>query len=199
MSRVTKMHEPLRSFIQKTLPQFTIDWALVEPLLQIKNLRKGEFLFQEGDTCDFVGLVLKGYLRMFFLKDGKELTLFFHPENYACGDYQNFRLQRSTCFSCQAIEDSEVLILDRQVIQVLESAPDGQQLLRLTVECLAFQLRGRLLSLYRDAPEQRYLHLIETESKLLQQVPQHYLASYLGIEPESFSRLKRRVYQRRIS
>jgi CRP-like cAMP-binding protein len=199
MSRVAKMHEPLRSFIQQTLPQFTMDWMLVEPLLQVRDLRKGEFLFQEGEACNFVGLVLKGCLRMFFLKDGKEITLFFHPENYAFGDYQNFRLQRSACLSCQAIEDSEVLILDRQVIQVLESAPDGQQLLRLIVECLAFQLRDRLLSLYRDAPEQRYLHLIETESRLLQRVPQHYLASYLGIEPESLSRLKRRIYRRSTS
>jgi CRP-like cAMP-binding protein len=193
------MHELLRSFIQQTLPQFTIDWMLVEPLLKIKNLRKGEFLFQEGDTCDFVGLVIKGCLRMFFLKDGKEITLFFHPENGTFGDYQNFRLQQPTCFSCQAIEDSEVLILDRQVVQVLESAPEGQQLLRLIVECLAFGLRDRLLSLYRDTPEQRYLHLIETESLLLQRVPQHYLASYLGIEPESLSRLKRRIYRRNIS
>jgi CRP-like cAMP-binding protein len=193
------MYEPLRSFIQKTLPQFTIDWMLVEPLLEIRNLRKGEFLFQEGDACNAVGLVLKGCLRMFFLKDGKELTLFFHSENYSFGDYQNFRLQQSACFSCQAIEDSQVLILDRQVIQVLESAPEGQKLLRLIVECLAFRLRDRLLSLYRDTPEQRYLYLIETESLLLQRVPQHYLASYLGIEPESLSRLKRRIYRRNSS
>jgi CRP-like cAMP-binding protein len=193
------MHEPLRSFIQQILPQFTMDWMLVEPLLQTRNLCKGEFLFRESETCAFVGLVLKGCLRMFFLKDGKELTLFFHSENYPVGDYQNFRLQQPACFSCQAIEDSEVLILDQQIIQVLESAPDGQQLLRLIVEYLAFRLRDRLLSLYRDAPEQRYLYLIETESQLLQRVPQHYLASYLGIEPESLSRLKRRIYRRNIS
>lgn len=133
---------------------------------------------------------------MFFLKDGKELTLFFHPEHYPVGDYQNFRLHQPACFSCQAIEDSEVLILNQRVIHILESAPDGQQLMRLMVEYLAFRLRDRLLSLYRDTPEQRYLRLLETESRLLQRVSQHYIASYLGIEPESLSRLKRRVYQR---
>lgn len=193
------MHEPLRSFVQQIFSQFTMDWTLVEPLLHTRNLRKGEFLFREGETCDFVGLVLNGCLRMFFLKDGKEITLFFHPENHTVGDYQSFRLQQPACFSCQAIEDSKVLILDRQVIQILESAPDGQQLLRLIVEYLAFRLRDRLLSSYRDTSECRYLHLIETESQLLQRVPQHYLASYLGIEPESLSRLKRRIHQRGIS
>ncbi|UBF28830.1 Crp/Fnr family transcriptional regulator [Kovacikia minuta CCNUW1] len=172
---------------------------LVEPLLEIKKLNRGETLFQEGDACEFVGLTLKGCLRMFFLKDGKELTLFFHPEHYPVGDYQSMRLQQPACFFCQAIENSEVLILNRQVIHVLESAPNGQQLMRLIVEFLAFRLRDRLLSLYRDTPEQRYLQLIETEPHLLQRVPQHYIASYLGIEPESLSRLKRRIYQQRIS
>lgn len=192
------MHEPLRLFIQSIFPQFEVDWLIVEPLLKTRKLNRGEMLFHEGDACEFVGLTLKGCLRMFFLKDGKELTLFFHPEHYPIGDYQNFRLHKPACFSCQAIEDSEILILNQQVIHVLESVADGQQLMRLIVEFLAFRLRDRLLSLYRDTPEQRYLSLLENEPDFLQRIPQHYIASYLGIEPESLSRLKRRVYQRRI-
>jgi CRP-like cAMP-binding protein len=193
------MHESLLLFINSIFPQFSIDWMLVEPLLATRKLSRGETLFQEGDVCEFVGLTLKGCLRMFFSKDGKELTLFFHPEHYPVGDYQNMRLQQPAYFSCQAIEDSEVLILNQQVIHVLESAPHGQQLMRLIVESLAFRLRDRLLSLYRDTPEQLYLRLLKTEPQLLQRVPQHYIASYLGIEPESLSRLKRRVYHRGIS
>lgn len=193
------MYEPLAAFMQQIAPQFTVDWSVIKPLLRSKKLRKGEFLFQEGDRCEFVGLTLSGCLRMFFLKDGKELTLFFHPENHVLGDYQSFRQQQPACFSCQAIEASEVLLVNQQVIQILEAAPDGQRLLRLIVEHLAFRLRDRLLSLYRDTPEQRYLHLLETEPQLLQRLPQHYLASHLGIEAESLSRLKRRVYQRKLS
>ncbi|MEH1883987.1 Crp/Fnr family transcriptional regulator [Nostoc sp.] len=193
------MYEKLRLFIEQISPQFQIDWTLVEPFLESKKVSKGEFLFREGDVCEFVGLTKKGCLRMFFLKDGKELTLFFHLENQTLGDYQSFRLQQPVCFSCQAIEDSEVLILNQQVIQVLEAAPDGQKLLRLIVEHLAFRLRDRLLSLYRDNPEQRYLNLLKTEPHLLQRIPQHYLASHLNIEPESLSRLKRRLYERGIS
>jgi CRP-like cAMP-binding protein len=193
------MYEQLHLFIEQISPQFQIDWKLIEPFLELRRLRKGEFLFREGDMCEFVGLTKQGCLRMFFLKDGKELTLFFHLENQTLGDYQSFRLQQPVCFSCQAIEDSEVLILNQQVIQVLEAATDGQKLLRLIVEYLAFRLRDRLLSLYRDNPEQRYLNLLKTEPHLLQRIPQHYLASYLNIEPESLSRLKRRLYQRGIS
>lgn len=190
------MSELLYSWIQQIFPQCQVDLTLVEALLDSRRVYKGEFLFQEGDICDFVGLTLKGCLRTFFLKDGKELTLFFHLEQHTLGDYESWRRRTPACFSCQAIKDSEVLIINTQVIDVLEAVPDGQKLLRLVVENLAFQLRDRLLSLYRDSPEQRYLSFLKTEPKLKQCIPQHYLASYLGIEPESLSRLKRRVHEK---
>ncbi|MBD2362466.1 Crp/Fnr family transcriptional regulator [Anabaena minutissima FACHB-250] len=193
------MYELLHSFIQQLFPQCQIDLTLVEPLLELRKVHQGEFLFREGDICDFVGLTLKGCLRTFFLKDGKELTLFFHPEQHTLGDYESLRRRRPACFSCQAIADSEVLIVNTQAIEVLETVPDGQKLLRLVVEDLAFQLRDCLLSLYRDSPEQRYVNFLKTEPKLLQRIPQYYLASHLGIEPESLSRLKRRLDHKEIS
>lgn len=189
-------YELLHSFIQQLFPQSQVDATLIEPLLESKKVLKGDFLFREGDICHFVGLTVRGCLRSFFIKDGKELTLFFHSEHSTLGDYESFRRQTPAYFSCQAIEDSEVLILNSQVIESLEAMPDGQKLLRLVVEDLAFQLRNRLLSLYRDSPEQRYLNFLKSEPKLLQRIPQHYIASHLGIEPESLSRLKRRVQEK---
>jgi CRP-like cAMP-binding protein len=191
-----QMYEFLHSFVQQFFPQSQVDATLIEPLLESKKVLKGGFLFREGDICHFVGLTVSGCLRSFFLKDGKELTLFFHPEHSTLGDYESFRRQTPAYFSCQAIEDSEILVLNLQVIEILETMPDGQKLLRLVVEDLAFQLRDRLLSLYRDPPEQRYLNFLKNEPELLQQIPQHYLASHLGIEPESLSRLKRRVQEK---
>jgi CRP-like cAMP-binding protein len=188
------MYEPFYEFIQQLLPGFKINWTLVKPLLKTRKVNTGEFLFQEGDICEFVGLTLKGCLRTFLLKDSKEFTLFFHPEHQPLGDYESFSKQRPACFSCQAIVDSEVLLIDERVIRSFEVAPDGQKLLRLHAESLAFMLRDKLLSLFRDTPEQRYLDFLQTEPKLLRRIPQYCLASYLGIEPESLSRLKRRVH-----
>ncbi|MEM7557448.1 MAG: Crp/Fnr family transcriptional regulator [Cyanobacteria bacterium P01_A01_bin.84] len=190
------MYELLHIFVHQLFPQCQADLTLVEPLLELRRVSKEEFLFQEGDICKFVGLTKKGCFRSFILKDGKELTLFFHPEHHTLGDYESLCKQKSACFSCQAIENSEVLVINTQVIEVLETEPDGQKLLRLIVENLAFQLRDRLLSLYRDSPEERYLNFLNSEPKLLQRIPQYYLASHLGIEPESLSRLKRRVHKK---
>ncbi len=194
-----KNYELLNSFVRKLCPQCRVDLTVVKLLLRLRKIYKGEFLYREGDVCSFVGLIAKGCLRTFILKEGKELTIFFHSERHTLGDYESLRRQKPACFSCQAIEDSEILIIDLQIVEILETEPDGQKLLRLIVEDLAFALRDRLLSLYRDSPQQRYLDLLEREPKLIQRIPQYYIASYLGIEPESLSRLKRRIHQRRIS
>lgn len=193
------MHEPFYAFIQGLLPEFKIDIALLETLLKSTKVRKGEFLFREGEICGFVAFTLKGCLRSFVLKNGKEYTLFFHTEHQTFGDYESFQKRKPACFSSQAIEDSEVLIFDHRAMAFFEEAPGGQKLLRLVAEDLAFMLRDKLLSLAIDTPEERYLQLLENEPQLLQRIPQYYLASYLGIEPESLSRLKRRVYQQRNS
>lgn len=74
--------------------------------------------------------------------------------------------------------------------------PDSQKRLRLVVEDVAFQLRDRFRSLYRDSPEQRYRNVLNGEPQLSQRILQHYVALHLGIEPEFLSRLKRRLQAR---
>lgn len=193
------MYELLNSYIQHLFPECRIDVTQLEPLLTLRKVQNKDFLFREGDICSFVGLTTKGCLRSYFLKDSKECTLFFHPEHETLGDYESLRRQIPACFSCQAIEDSEVLVLNTQFFKAIEIMLDGQKLIRLVVEELAFQLRDRLLSLYRDSPEQRYLTFLKTQPQLSQRIPQHYLASHLGIEPESLSRLKRRIERKGLS
>ncbi|MBE9216231.1 Crp/Fnr family transcriptional regulator [Plectonema cf. radiosum LEGE 06105] len=189
------MYESFYRFIQKLSPEFKIDINILESLLKSKEVRKGEFLFHKGDICEFVAFTYKGCLRSFVVKHDKEYTLFFHTENQTFGDYESFQKNKPACFSTQAIEDSEILIFNHQTMLLFEKTVGGQKLLRLVAEDLAFLLRDKLLSLLIDTPQERYLKLIETEPQILQRIPQYYLASYLGIEPESLSRLKRRVYK----
>lgn len=107
-------------------------------------------------------------------------------------DYKSFQKRIPASFS-QAIENSEILVFDARSMNVIENTFYGQKLLRSIAENLAFFLRDKLLSLFLDTPEERYLKLLKTEPDLLQRLPQYYLASYLGIEPEFLSRLKRRI------
>ena len=193
------MYQSFYTYIQKLSPELKFHPKLIKPLLKSQNLSKGEFIFHQGDVCKSVYFTLKGCLRSFVIKNGKEYTLFFHRENQTFGDYESFQKGTPACFTCQAIENSEIIIFDSQAMNFFENAPQGQKLLRFIAEDLAFFLRDKLFSLFLDTPEERYLKLLVTEPDLWQRIPQYYLASYLGIEPESLSRLKRRVYQQKNS
>lgn len=190
------MHELLHAFAREVYPDCPIDFATLQSHLSLREVKGGEFLFREGDVCSFVGITRTGCLRSFFLSNGKEITLFFHPERQTLGDYESMQRQHPAYFSCQAIEDSTVLLINKEVITAIEILPGGQKLLRLVVEELAFQLRNRLLSLYRDSPEKRYTGFLEAEPVLAKRISQQHIASYIGVEPESLSRLKRRLRDR---
>jgi CRP/FNR family transcriptional regulator, anaerobic regulatory protein len=194
------MHSQFRDFITQLLPDHGIDLSKIAPQLEQRQIQKDDYLFREGEICQFAGFIVKGCFRIFLLKDDKEITFDFFLENRPIADYESCFRKRPTPFYFQAIEPSEVLILTPSCLeQLFEEPPNGQRLQRIFVETLFFRLRDKLLSLYVDEPEVRYLTLLQTEPELVRRVPQYYLASYLGIEPESLSRLKRRISLRSAS
>jgi CRP/FNR family transcriptional regulator, anaerobic regulatory protein len=198
--KVKTMHSQFHDFITQLLPDHGIDLAKISLQIKKHNVQKDDYLFREGEICQFTGFIVKGCFRIFLLKDDKEITFDFFVENRPIADYESYFRKRPTPFYFQAIEPSEVLILTPSCLeQLFEEPPNGQRLQRIFVETLFFRLRDKLLSLYVDEPEARYLTLLQTEPELVQRVPQYYLASYLGIEPESLSRLKRRILSRSAS
>jgi CRP/FNR family transcriptional regulator, anaerobic regulatory protein len=195
-----EMYSQFHDFITQLLPNHGIDLSKIAPQLKKYKLQKDDYLFREGEVCQFAGFIVKGCFRIFLLKDDKEITFDFFLENRPIADYESCFRKRPTPFYFQAIEPSELLILTSSCLeQLFEEPPNGQRLQRIFVETLFFRLRDKLLSLYVDEPEARYLKLLQTEPELVRRVPQYYLASYLGIEPESLSRLKRRILLRSAS
>lgn len=191
------MQQPLYDFISRLLPDHRIDVSKLDAQLRKRTIGKGDYLFSEGEICPFIGFIIKGCFRIFILKDGKEITFDFFVENRPIGDYESYFRQQPTQFYVQAIEPSEILVLNDVCLRLLfEEPPTGQRLQRIVVEHLFFRFRDKLLSLYLDEPEERYRTLLQTAPDLLRRIPQYYLASYLGIEPESLSRLKRRISSR---
>lgn len=191
------MQKQFNDFISQLLPDHGIDFAQVNRHLKQQEIAKGDYLFKEGEICQFIGFIIKGCFRIFILKDDKEITFDFFMENRPIADYESYFRKQPTRFYLQAIEASEILILNDACLDLLfEKSQNGQRLQRLVVETLFFRFRDKLLSLYMDKPEERYRNLLQTEPALLQRVPQYYLASYLGIEPESLSRLKKRILSR---
>lgn len=162
-----------------------------------RKLARREHLLLAGEVCDVVYYIVEGCLRYYALSEkGEERTGQFFFENEWYTDYASF-LQLQPSGQCiQALEPTQVLILSRKhLYEAYDRTPRLERFGRLMAEQAYLGARGRNMSLLSQTPEQRYQALIERRPQLLQRVPLHYIASFLGIEPESLSRIRKRGYE----
>ena len=160
-----------------------------------KSLRKKEHLLMAGDVCKHVSYINKGCLRRYIIDEhSKEIILNFSLEDYWVGDLESFIFQKPTDFYIQALEDSELLLLSREnFFRASKDIPKFKQFHDDKVQRNHYSaLKG--LSIAKSAtPEEKYIDLMKKQPQLFQRVPLHFIASYLGIEPESLSRIRKRI------
>ncbi|MDF2552628.1 MAG: Crp/Fnr family transcriptional regulator [Chryseobacterium sp.] len=162
---------------------------------EIKKVTKGELLLQEGDVCRNTFFVEKGLLRMFSIdKNGKEHIIQFAPENWLIGDRSSLYFNEKSNYYIEAIEDSEVSILQRDFFNnLLKEFPNSIEKNNLVLQKHVKSLQDRINSLLGETAEERYLKFIKMYPDLLLRVPQWMVASYLGITPESLSRVRKEL------
>ena len=170
-------------------------------VLHHKKVRKKEFLLKEQQICPANHFVLKGCFRMYFIQEnGVEQIIQFAIENWWITDYQSLDWQVPSRFYIQAIEPSEVAILDYSVTADLcNRIPKLDRYFRLIVQRAYAAAQQNLLFIYTFSGEERYHHFSEAFPEFIQRVPQYMVASYLGFTPEFVSKIKSRPVPRRIS
>jgi CRP/FNR family transcriptional regulator, anaerobic regulatory protein len=162
-------------------------------ILETKQFKKKEFLLKEGQICDKISFINSGCMRLFNDVDAVEKTIQFFFANSFHTDFSSFLTGKPTVENMQAIEDSEVLVFKKNDLYALyESHPVFERAGRMLTES-AFLSISRLNSMFNETPEQRYLNLFEQRPEIVEKIPQHYIASYLGIQPESLSRIRKRI------
>lgn len=150
-------------------------------------------LLEGGEKAQHLYLIRKGCLRLFFLKEGKDITFQFFFEGNMVASYDSMYYGRPSLFSLECIEKSEVLILKCSALKKLMA--ENAEVRELYEKLLAerFHVYQQLfLSRIKDTPQQRYEELLREHPTIIQRVPQHYIASYLGITPVSLSRIRNR-------
>ena len=174
---------------------------LIREQLQYISLKKKELLLKEGQYCNNWYFVEKGCLRLFFVNDrGAEQTTQFAIENWWLSDYMSFDRQQPAGFFIQAVEASEVVILDRDAQDLLcAQIPAIERYFRLILQraYAATQLRFRYL--YDHSREELYYQFSRLFPEFIQRIPQYMLASYLGFTPEYLSELRKKEASRKIS
>lgn len=163
-----------------------------------KRLRKNEPLMQEGDICRSITFVDSGCLRLFHNVDGVEKTIQFFFEDSWYTDYRSFLTSLPTIENMQALEACELIQFSRADLEGLyQRHPVFERLGRISAENAFVSLSTRNTMLTSQTPQERYQYLIQQRPDLFNRVPQYHIASFLGIQPESLSRIRRRMATRR--
>ena len=157
-------------------------------------MRKKEFLLRSGEVCRVRYYINKGCFRRYTIDDhGKEVILNFAFEEWWIGDLESFQKHNPSIYYIQALEDSEVFCLSNEDLEPLYKAvPKFREFDNRKIENSHYAMLKRL-TLQSASQEEKYLALIQQYPELFQRVPLHYIASYLGMEPESLSRLRKRL------
>jgi len=192
------MHEKLRSFFERQFPVTDEQFEFIKTLFTPKKVKKGEFLLREGEMSRYSIFVASGCLRTYTIDDdGKEHIFQFSPENWWTGG-MSFTSDIPSRFFIEALEDSEVLLTELSSLQKLnkyipESAVYYQAALQKSMEAKA----QRIISSLSATAEERYTDFLKKYPSLVQRVPQHMIASYLGISPETLSRIRKHQSSKR--
>ena len=163
-------------------------------ILEVKKFNKKEFLLQEGQVCNKVSFVNNGCMRLFYNVEGVENTVQFFFGNSWYTDYTSFLTGKPTIENMQALETCEVVQFKREnLYRLYELYPIFDRVGRVFAENAFLSLSRLNQMLTNETPEQRYLNLLKQRPEIVQQIPQHYIASYLGVKPESLSRIRKRI------
>lgn len=159
----------------------------------MKKIHKNEVLLREGEICNHIFFVEKGLLRMYSVgENGKEHIVQFAPEKWLISDRSSLYFNEKSKYYIDAIENSEILFLKTDFFlnlntQFPETAANNDLLLQKHIR----NLQDRVNSLLAESGQTRYLNFVKMYPNLLQRVPQWMVASYLGITPESLSRVRK--------
>ena len=185
----------LKTFLSLNLDLDENEISSIVESYTIKKFKKDTFLLREGEYCKHTFFVEKGLLRQYSIDDkGKEHILSFAPENWFVTDRESAYFDQPSAYFIQALEDSQVVLIDENFIQTLSDKISNftdfnNKLLHNHIR----HLQKRINLLLSTAAEDRYLEFIEMYPDILLRVPQTMVASYLGITPESLSRVRKEL------
>ena len=165
-------------------------------LLTPKKLRRRQYLLESGEPCNFMAFVSKGLLRSFTTDDrGTEHIMQFALEDFWIGDLYSFLTHHPSHYAIEALEESEVVLISYDNTEILyRLVPAFERYFRLLIQNGYIAAQLRIIGTISVSAQARYQELIHRHPTLEQRVAQHYIASYLGITPESLSRIKKSLH-----
>lgn len=191
-------YSQLFAYINSIVSISTEDFHTIKKYFHLKKYNRKEFLLEEGSECTIQGFIVSGTFRVYY-KDHKasEHVLYFGFKDWWVGDIASFLSQSRSQIYVQAMEESFALVFSKEELEkVFSEVPLMERLFRIITQKTLAVLQKRFFLTVSANVEDRYNELLGRHPKIEQLVPQHQIASYLGILPESLSRMKKQLITR---
>ncbi|HKH60777.1 MAG TPA: Crp/Fnr family transcriptional regulator [Flavitalea sp.] len=189
------MWETLIENLSRFIVLSTDEIAIIQSLFTEKKFRKRQYILQEADVSRSETYIVTGLTRTYEVDDkGIEHIMQFGPEDWWVGDLFSFLTETPTRFNVDCLEDTQVLQISKPNLELLyQKVPATERYFRIIIQNAYIASINRISSSLRKTAPQRYQEFIERYPHIEQRVPNHQIASYLGITPQSLSRIRRKT------
>jgi CRP-like cAMP-binding protein len=195
----SKALEIFRQQLEKYVTFNEAEWIIFIQHLSFQSLKKKKYFAEYGKVCSDIGFIVSGSVRYYVVKDGEEITGYFSFENEYTSSYKSYLTQQPAINYIQALEDTLLIVISHKNMQLMLNNPmlayKMERFGRLVAEHYLICYEDRMASFINKTPEERYIELLENGKEVLQRMPQHYIANFLGITPVSLSRIRRRILE----
>jgi CRP-like cAMP-binding protein len=171
------------------------EWEFITTQCIPKKLRRKQYLLQAGDAGEYMAFVNKGCLRSYTVDEkGEEHIVQFAIEGWWIGDMNSFLTTEPAIYNIDALEDTEMLLIDYDSQEkIFKEVPIFERYMRLLLQNNYVAMHRRLVSTISLTAEEKYLGMLKRYPDIMQRVPQHMIASYLGLKPETLSRIRKKL------
>ncbi len=188
------MSVKISSFMSQEMPLTKEEADAVVELIPIKSFPKGHVLLEEGDVSKSSYFIINGCVRAYQVIDGDDRTTEFYTEGDPVSSLTSYVNQTPANHYLACVENCELAVLTfENERELYKRHPKFESLCRLSIEQEYGKQQAILQNYLTKNPEERYLLLLKTRPELLQRVPQYHLATFLGVQPESLSRIRKRI------
>jgi CRP-like cAMP-binding protein len=180
--------------IRTYIPLSAADENAIERLFYKREVQKEEYFLKEGEVCKYLFFIEKGLVRYYLSNEGEEQTNYFNKEGEWVCDYPSFLPKTASKVNIQTLEDTTVWVISYDDLQrFYRDVTHGERFGRLAIEQVFANVMQQITSLYTDKPDIRYQKFMQDYFDVAQRIPQYYIASYVGVKPQSLSRIRKRL------
>ena len=189
------MYELFFEKIEEKIKLTSAQEDIIKQYLIPKKIRKNQYLLQEGDVAKHAAFVERGALRAYSVDEkGSEHIIQFAFEGWTISDMYSFMTGDPATYNIDALEDSELVLISKAAQdEILKQIPEYEVYTRLQITGAYMAMQKRLTSMLSQTLEERYINLTNLYPTLIQRVPQRMIASYMGLTPETLSRVRRKI------